>query len=75
MATANKLENELFRIIKKLDNSSKGKVLNFVNSLLTPKEKHSKLMQLAGSISEEDADLMSKAIEDGCENIDLDGWK
>jgi hypothetical protein len=75
MATANKLDSQLFEIIKKLDISNKGKVLNFVNSLLTPKEKHSKLMKLAGSVSEVDADLMEKAIEEGCENIDLDGWK
>ncbi|WP_153797588.1 hypothetical protein [Foetidibacter luteolus] len=32
-------------------------------------------MQFVGSISGEDVNLIEKAIEEGCEQIDSDGWK
>ena len=32
------------------------------------------LLELAGSITHEDAELMRKAIEEECERIDIDGW-
>jgi hypothetical protein len=32
------------------------------------------LLQFAGTIDSADLDLMSQAIEEGCEQIDLDEW-
>jgi hypothetical protein len=32
------------------------------------------LLEIAGSITPEDAELMRKAIEEDCERIDVDGW-
>lgn len=33
------------------------------------------LLQFAGIWTEEEADQVSRAIEEGCETIDLDSWK
>ncbi len=38
------------------------------------KERDRLVRSLAGSISPEDLELMSCAIEEGCGQIDLDGW-
>jgi len=32
------------------------------------------LARTSGCMSQEDADMMEKAIEEGCEKIDEDGW-
>lgn len=32
------------------------------------------LLQFAGTIDESELDVMSQAIEDGCERIDVDEW-
>ncbi len=33
-----------------------------------------KLLRFAGTMSHEDAETITKAIEEGCENIDEEGW-
>ena len=38
------------------------------------KARREAILSLAGSISPEDLDLMSRVIEEDCERIDLDGW-
>ena len=76
MSLAKKLESELLRYIKSLDNVNKGKVLNFIEGLIvSEKKKHANVMKLAGSVSNNDADQMERAIEEACEKVDLDGWK
>ena len=41
---------------------------------LTGEARRRAILELAGSISPEDAELMRKAIEEDCEQIDADGW-
>ena len=43
-------------------------------STLPPPTPGASLLDLVGSISKEDLDLMSKAIEEECERIEDDAW-
>lgn len=54
-------------------------VLNQIGALLkknktTVKKKKVSAQSFTGIISNKDAALMTKAIEEGCEQIDADGW-
>jgi hypothetical protein len=69
------IQKEFLVGLGKLERAEQGKVLAFIKSLLKRKrKKHPKLLALAGSISAEDLNLMQKTIEEGCENIDSNGW-
>ena len=41
---------------------------------ISQEERQAILARTAGSLSRETADEMEKAIEEGCEKIDEDGW-
>ena len=49
---------------------------DFVHRLkrISEEERQALLAQTCGSLSEEDADAMEKAIEEGCEQINEHGW-
>lgn len=54
-------------------------VLNRIDAILkkeklVSKQKKKSALRFSGTISKKDAVLMSKAIEEGCEQIDTDGW-
>jgi hypothetical protein len=58
------------------------RVLGFIRELKKENEsdadyrerRRKALLEIAGSITPEDAKLMRKAIEEDCERIDVDGW-
>jgi hypothetical protein len=63
-----------------LDAEGKRKVLDFSEKLSSrskfPVERDTRaaLLKYAGTISREDLDLISEAIEEGCEKVDEEGW-
>jgi hypothetical protein len=71
------IEKEILTQLDKLSLEEQLQVLNFAKSLagtmpvgIPGKE----LLHLAGTISTEDAKLMREAIEEGCEQVDLNEW-
>jgi hypothetical protein len=62
--------------LKLLPPEKLGVVADFVTRLnaTTEDERQAALARTAGCLSQEEADAMEKAIEDGCERIDEDGW-
>ncbi len=68
---------ELLRQISQLGPDEKRKVLEFARSLRTDRPRGtpgSALLPFIGCITHEDARRMAEAIEEGCEQIDPDGW-
>jgi hypothetical protein len=63
--------NKAYQLLKDLEDLNIVKVLKKSVSIDKKKSAHDFL----GLISKTDVDLIDKAIEDDCENIDLDGWK
>jgi hypothetical protein len=64
---------EILEQISKLDPEQQRKVLDFARALelITPHGVPGKqILHFAGAIKLDDLDLMSKAIEEGCENVD-----
>jgi hypothetical protein len=70
-----------FNKIESLPNHLKNEVNDFVDFLL---EKEKRIVEInkprdtlkfSGILSEEEADLWKKTIEEGCGKIDQDGWK
>jgi len=60
--------------IDKLPYDLQLRVLDFVRAL-TPKGVEGKsLLRFEGSIPADDLQLMSKAIEEGCEKVDISEW-
>jgi galactose-1-phosphate uridylyltransferase len=80
-----KIENmETIISISKLNalpNHLKKEVNDFVEFLLEKEKKKvevkkpNDMMKYAGIITDEEAELWKKSIEEGCGNIDYDGWK
>jgi hypothetical protein len=71
------VERELQSRIAQLGPEEKRRLLEYTRTLGTSRPRGtpgSALRPLFGSISEEDARQMSKAIEEGCEQVDADGW-
>jgi hypothetical protein len=60
--------------IDKLPHDLQARVLDIIKAL-TPKGVEGKsLLRFEGSISADDLQLMSKAIEEGCEKVDINEW-
>ena len=63
-----------------LDRTGKLEVLDLSETLSSrarlPAEQDTRaaLLKYAGTISREDLDLISEAIEEGCEKVDEEGW-
>jgi hypothetical protein len=75
------MKKDLPELIKKevrvLPRARQLEVLHFAKALRMAKPKGApgkELLQFAGTISKADLRLMAKAIEEGCERIDADGW-
>ncbi|MEL6221958.1 MAG: hypothetical protein AAFR31_04870 [Cyanobacteria bacterium J06627_8] len=68
------------QVIEQLNNmphSLQQQVLQFARMLSQVKIQGTpghKLLKFAGSIQSHDLTLMQDAIEEGCEQVDLDGW-
>lgn len=63
--------------ISHLTLEQQGEVLQFVRTLKatsSDEQRKAAILELAGSISPEDLEIMKQAIEEGCEQVDPDGW-
>ncbi len=73
-------ETKKMQLISEMIKVENEDVLNQIGALLkkskssVPKKKHT-AQSFTGIISNKDTALMTKAIEEGCEQIDADGWK
>ena len=68
--TTQSLKDSLITQIDKLPHDLQVRVLDIIKAL-TPKGVEGKsLLRFEGSISPDDLQLMSKAIEEGCEKVD-----
>lgn len=71
------VKKEIITQIRQLDYEYQRRVLDFARALAItgPKGPHGKqLLSFAGSIPAADLKAMKKAIEDGCEKLDLNEW-
>lgn len=72
--TMESIKDNLIAQIDKLPHDLQLRVLHFVKAL-TPKGVEGKtLLRFEGSIPADDLQLMSKAIEEGCEKVDISEW-
>ena len=73
--------NATYYKIELLPNHLKSEVNDFVDFLLEKEKrkqnakKPNDIMKFAGIWSNDEAKEISQIIKEGCENIDLDGWK
>jgi hypothetical protein len=70
-------QSELLKRVEVLAPELQHRVLDFATNLAstTPKgTPGSELLRFSGCITEEDAQLMIKAIEEGCEQVDHGQW-
>ena len=72
--TTQSVKDNLITQIDKLPHDLQVRVLDIIKAL-TPKGVEGKsLLRFEGSISGDDLQLMSKAIEEGCEKVDINEW-
>jgi hypothetical protein len=72
--TTESIRDNLINQIDKLPHDLQLRVLDFVKAL-TPKGVEGKsLLRFEGFIRSDDLQLMSKAIEEGCEKVDISEW-
>ena len=72
--TTQSVKENLITQIDKLPHDLQVRVLDIIKAL-TPKGVEGKsLLRFEGSISKDDLQLMSKAIEEGCEKVDINEW-
>ncbi|WP_240610801.1 DUF2281 domain-containing protein [Ammonifex thiophilus] len=75
--SANPIREEILRELDRLPPELQREVLDFARALAssvsegTPGEK---LLRFAGILTPEEAELMERAIEEGCERVDLSEW-
>lgn len=72
------IKSERKRLIDRFKGIEDARLIRTINDLLDLAMKdHSKkqLSDVFGVLSSSEADELHSIIEDGCENIDLDGWK
>ncbi|HRJ30544.1 MAG TPA: hypothetical protein PLV21_17370 [Cyclobacteriaceae bacterium] len=69
-------ENELLKGLYLLSKEQQDKVISYVKALMkrTKSNNQQELLQFAGSFTTKDAQEISSAIEQGCENIDKNEW-
>lgn len=66
----------LIQAVLKINNENILEELETVLKLSKPRRKSSKsAREFAGTLSKKDANLIDKAIKDGCEQIHQDDWK
>ena len=72
--TTQSVKDNLVTQIDKLPHDLQVRVLDIIKAL-TPKGVEGKsLLRFEGSISTDDLQLMSQAIEEGCEKVDINEW-
>jgi hypothetical protein len=71
------VKSEIERELERLPPHLQRRVLEFARALVLSQPKGMSgdyLLKFAGILSDEDADAMLKAIDEGCEQVDPDGW-
>jgi hypothetical protein len=69
------LQSELLDQLDGLPLEKQRKVLNFARSLAEPKGKPgNEMLVFGGAIDAADLSAMTKAIENGCEQVNADEW-
>jgi hypothetical protein len=71
------LVQEVIEHLEALPPNLQAQVLAYVRSLdvtMPQAIKGTAMLQFAGAISEADLDMMRQAIEQGCEQVDLNEW-
>lgn len=69
--------NDLAATFSTLTPAQQAEVWGFIHGLKAAPsrdERNKAILELAGSISKEDLEIMKSAIEEDCERIDADGW-
>jgi hypothetical protein len=68
-------ETEILRSLNLLERDQQNKVLDYIKSLLKfSKSNQHDMLRFAGDFSPKELELMSQAIEEGCEGIDKNEW-
>ena len=68
------IKNSLIAQVDKLPYDLQLRVLDFAKSLMPRGVSGKSLLRFEGVISDDDLRLMSKAIEENCERIDVNEW-
>jgi hypothetical protein len=69
------VKDEIIHQVDRLDAPQQRKVLDFARGLTVPAGTPGReLMRFVGCIDPADLDAMSRAIEEGCEKIEPNGW-
>jgi hypothetical protein len=72
-----KINPQLLEELEKLSPALQDRVLAFARALASTRRggvTGESLLRFAGAIDPKDLDLMSRAIEEGCERIDPNAW-
>lgn len=69
-------ELKILTLLKELTDLQKSRLVDFLEAILGQETKKSprNLLKFAGSIPQDDLQLMQKSIEEDCNNIDEDEW-
>ncbi|GBD40003.1 hypothetical protein HRbin37_02289 [bacterium HR37] len=65
---------EILELLKTLPPEKISEARDFIELLSQKSRKEKDFSKLCGTLSNEDAEAMMKAIEDGCENINYEEW-
>lgn len=68
------IKDNLIAQVENLPSDLQRCVLDFAKSLLPKGVEGKSLLRFEGAIPADDLQLMSKAIEEGCEKVDISGW-
>ena len=69
------ISKNIEHFLGQLSEHQKVKLLEFLESMTSEKKKtRTELSKFAGSINQDDLELMEQAIADGCEKIDSNEW-
>lgn len=72
--TITPIKDDLLAQLDKLPYDLRLRVLDFVKALIPKGVKGESLLRYKGAIPADDLKLMSKAIEEGCEKVDISEW-
>jgi hypothetical protein len=68
------IKNDLVAQIEKLPYDLQLRVLDFTKSLIPKGVKGKNLLRFEGAIPSDDLQVMSQAIQQGCERVDANEW-
>ena len=72
--TTETIKDNLIAQIDKLPHDLQLRVLDFVKALAPKGVEGKSLLRFEGAIPADDLQLISKAIEEGCEKVDISEW-